>query len=254
MKSNYLNVKNVLVIPSYRELDTLPNLLQQLAQRQTQRDCIIISDDSEPEIQSQLVKLCNEAFKSSSATILFSLSKKKNGRGYAVWRGIVLAVEKFPNLEQVMECDADGSHQASDILILKNLESNSDIIIGSRYLPDSSITGWPFSRKIFSKILNKLIPFILDLPVSDATNGLRRYSLNSIKILSKKKPINYGFIYLSEQALILKRNNMKFEEIAINFVDRNSGVSSVGYNEIINSFIGLLKLTRIKRKIHITNI
>jgi dolichol-phosphate mannosyltransferase len=80
------------------------------------------------------------------------------------------------------------------------------------------------------------------VPVSDITNGLRRYSSVAIDRILATKQENSGFIYLSEQAIIVKNANLTIAEIPIVFVDRTLGKSTVTWREISSSLLGVAKL------------
>ena len=120
-------------------------------------------------------------------------------------------------------------------------------MIGSRYLSTSAIIGWPRSRRIFSLVLNLLIPKILKIDITDATNGLRRYNKNAVRKLLMFEIQNTGFIYLSEQILILARNGCTISETPIVFVNRTIGSSSVTWRDVRSSFFGLFYLVLNKK-------
>jgi dolichol-phosphate mannosyltransferase len=153
-----------------------------------------------------------------------------------------LSREKFPHLVHFIECDADGSHRVVDIIKVRDLESHGDLLIGSRYLPESKIVGWPMTRRVFSYLLNISIPCLMKVRVSDVTNGLRRYSITAVDAILAKEPINKGFIYLSEQALILRNQGYVLDEVPIIFVDRTLGKSTVTWREIVASLKGISDL------------
>lgn len=243
-----LNIKNAIVIPSYCEDLALPKLLTDLSPHLSSSDIVIIMDDSPESISRIVNERSAEALGNSRCEYYFNHVNSKSGRGAAVRRGIAFAIENFPSLDYVLECDADGSHQAEDIIKVKNLADGAGLLIGSRYLEFSKIVGWPLSRRVFSRILNLIIPRIIDVPVRDITNGLRRYSRDAgIKILSYPQT-NTGFIYLSEQALILERNNFEFSEVPIEFVNRTLGKSTVSVIEIVQSLRGITRLLDLKNK------
>jgi dolichol-phosphate mannosyltransferase len=177
-------------------------------------------------------------------------SDKKLGRGAAVRRGMLSCQKYFPNLEYFIECDADGSHQVSDIIKLKDYPSKVDLVIGSRYLPTSQIIGWSVQRKIFSRLLNFVIPRLLRVSIKDITNGLRRYSPEAIEHILKVKPLNSGFTYLSEQIVIVHTKGLSILELPIIFIDRVSGKSTVTYKEIFNSIKGVLLLLLHKKSLN----
>ena len=82
----------------------------------------------------------------------------------------------------------------------------------------------------------------MHLEVSDITNGLRLYDIQSIKVILSKEQQNTGFIYLTEQMINLKDADLTFSEIPICFINRIVGESSVGIREINNSLTGLCRL------------
>lgn len=141
-----------------------------------------------------------------------------------------------------MECDADGSHRPEDILQILDSLIVCDLLVGSRYLENSKIIGWPIRRKVFSKILNVLIPFLLQLQMSDVTNGLRRYSIKSIDLLLENDATTTGFVYLSEQALLISRGGLLVKEIPIVFKDRELDTSTVTWKEILSSLFRIIQL------------
>jgi dolichol-phosphate mannosyltransferase len=236
------NKKTVIVIASYNELDALPVLISKISPSLNQNQVVIIADDSPIEIRKELIEKCEKEFKSKSSTLDFSFSANKNGRGAAIYRGIKFAQDTYGFFDFYLECDSDGSHRAEDIFRILNTDSFEDLLIGSRYLPESKIIGWPISRTVFSKLLNLTIPRLLKVPCKDITNGLRRYSNQAIQVLLGSTPKNSGFIYLSEQAQLISKAGLTISEIPIIFENRIAGESTVGVKEIFNSFIGVIKL------------
>lgn len=237
-----LKITRAIVIPSYGEDLALPALLTTLAGGFGEDIVIVVADDSKPEIRARLVTGCEMAMKDSLGTLIFSFSETKSGRGAAIRRGMKLAREEFPNLDSIMECDADGSHQPQDIFRVRDSSFSCDLLVGSRYLKESRIVGWPIRRRIFSRVLNISIPLLLHLHVKDVTNGLRRYSIRAVDLILNNEARSSGFIYLSEQALLISKSGFKIKEIPIVFIDRELGSSTVTWREILSSTLGIIKL------------
>jgi len=246
---NLEKVRNIIAIPSYNEVGALPSLISNLSQKLGAQDLVMILDDSEPKVSVFLEKVVAKAFLNPNSQLVFINSGVKNGRGAAVRKGMELTNLYIPNFVYFIECDSDESHQVEDILRVIRSDENCDLLIGSRYLEDSNIIGWPVLRRIFSKTLNIFIPFLLGIKVKDITNGLRRYTNKSVKILLKYGQINFGFTYLSEQAYILRNNDCSVNEIPITFIDRKLGSSTVGIDEIYNSIIGITNLYFNRKKL-----
>lgn len=241
-------VTNVLIFPTYREFESLKTLLNDIVPQLGSTDAVIICDDTGAEFETKITNAVSKIFEESNCKVFFSFSNSKGGRGAAVFRGMKIATLTFPNLKYLLESDSDGSHRPQDILSVLRSE-DSEFNIGSRYLPESKIVGWPFSRRLFSSLLNKTIPRILKIDCTDATNGLRRYSIACVKELLEKGIENSGFIYLSEQAVILSNAGFKISETPITFVNRTHGESSVGVREIRNSVLGIISIiTKVDKK------
>lgn len=241
-------IQVVITIASYNESISLPVLVEALSPALTPTDAVLIVDDSSDEVFVAIKQSVEDAFKNSKGVLIFSHNSKKTGRGAAIRRAMKLSFEQCSQLKYFIECDADGSHRVDDILRLRNSNCDSDLLIGSRYLKDSEIKGWTMQRKIFSKILNIVIPFILRIPIKDITNGLRRYSASALKEILLREPINSGFTYLSEQAFILQSKKLTICETPIIFANRIAGNSTITPHEILASIKGIIKLIFLKKK------
>lgn len=236
------SVINVIVIPSYNEEASLPVLLESLVGNLNASDSVIVIDDSAHEIYLETKARCQKIFEVSEADFLIINNFQKSGRGAAVLTGMKIATTSYPNLKFLIESDADGSHTADDILRMRQNSGGFDMLIGSRYLSESSIIGWPIGRRIFSRILNLVVPRLLRVPTTDITNGLRKYSKAALTLITSHKQMNTGFIYLSEQAVIINRNGLVIEEVPSSFVNRTIGQSSVTWKEVVSAQLGILKL------------
>ena len=242
-------ISGIIVIPAFNEMDSLPQLLGELVPELTSRDMIIVVDDSNPASATMTEERCRTVVVNAECQITFIKSATKGGRGGAVRRGFVYALNTCPNAHKFLECDADGSHRASDILSIYKSDSITDLLVGSRYLPSSRIIGWSFSQRFQSRVLNTLIPWILKLPLTDVTNGLRRYSRRAVEELLLFDPKSSGFIYLSEQAVIVHQSQLTVNEVPIVFAERRAGVSSVTSSELWQSLVGLVNIFRHRRQL-----
>jgi len=237
-----LKVMSVIVIPTFNESETLPLLIHELSKHLSETEEILVIDDSTEITYLSMVRRSQDLVDKNYYGMHFVSNDRKGGRGNAVLQGMKMAIIKFPNLSAVVECDADLSHSPKDILRVLRHDSKSEVIIGSRYLPESKIFGWSLSRIFFSKAINFMIPRIFNLEITDVTNGLRRYSINAISTILKHPQYNTGFIYLTEQILHINNSRLSIKEIPITFRNRSLGKSSVTLSEIFASIIGLFKL------------
>ena len=232
-----------IIIPTYNEEDNISKLLKTITKKLPNCKITIVDDSKNNNIQFVLKK------EKLTKNIMYIHRKNSRGRGSAVLFGFKKRLKK--DTKQIfVEMDADFSHNPSElkknIKLFKN--QKSDLLISSRYLPKSKIFHWSLSRRIFSKLSNILARIILNIKVSDYTNGFRIYSKNATKLIVKKcGKIGDGFIVLSEILLILDINKFKINEVSSIFINRVRGESSVNLKLIIQSFMGLIKLFFIKR-------
>ncbi len=236
------NIKKVIIIPTYFETESLNSLLSNLVPACSNETAIVICDDSGPNLNKFYESLVSKIRGEKELEIIVDFSEVKNGRGHAIFRGFRLSTKFFPNADFFLECDADESHRVEDINMILDHNPNSEFVIGSRYLKQSKIVGWPISRRIFSKLLNYFIPRILEIETSDATNGLRRYSRRAVKAILESQIRTSGFIVLSEFAFILKKTEIYPEDVPTTFINRRIGSSTVTYRELLNSAKGLIRL------------
>ncbi len=234
--------KIVVIIPAYNEDENIVRLSKKILKYIPQALIYIIDDTKETTV---------EKFFKKNSKVKYILRKGKRGRGSAVLYGLKKS-KKNKKCKIFIEMDADFSHNPSEIK--KNLnffkKNNLDLLISSRYLKESKIFNWSFSRRIFSFLANFLAKILLNIGVSDYTNGFRIYSRKSVELITKKcGNIGDGFIVLSEILLIIKIFNLKIDEVPSIFVNRKRGESSVNFKLIIQSFMGLIKLFFIKQKI-----
>ena len=230
--------KLAIIIPTFNEKENI-YLLTFTILKLLPKCTIYIIDDT---------KQKNYFLKFNNKRIKYFLRKNKSGRGSAVLFGFkkALQAKKF---NVFIEMDADFSHNPKELK--KNLfyfkKKKLDLLISSRYLAKSKIINWTVFRRILSFLSNKLANFLLQINVSDYTNGFRIYSSRSIKLITKKcGNIGDGFIVLSEILLVIKSNGYKISEVPSVFVNRKRGESSVNLSLVFKSLIGLSRLFFIK--------
>ena len=154
--------KIAIIIPAFNEKDNLPELVNKIKILHANAEIYIIDDSSENFIE---INFKNKDY------VKYFFRGKKLGRGSAVIFGLKEALKKDYSI--FIEMDADFSHDPNELQskISYFNETNSDMLIASRYLKNSKIINWTLPRKIFSKLSNVLARILLKIPVSDYTNG-----------------------------------------------------------------------------------
>ena len=229
-----------IIIPTYKEKENIFKLTKKILSIYPKAVIFVVDDTENLNLKNR--------FKSNK--IKYFLRKNKKGRGSAVLYGLKKSLQYKSN-SIFIEMDADFSHNPKELKkkIEFFIKNDLDLLISSRYLENSKIINWPIQRLVFSKLSNKLAQFLLDVGVTDYTNGFRIYSRRSVELIVKKcGRIGDGFIVLSEILLTIKLNKFKIRELPTIFVNRKRGESSVNFKLIIQSLIGIVKLYFIKIK------
>ena len=229
-----------IIIPTYKEKENIFKLTKKILSLYPKAVIFVVDDTENLNLKNR--------FKSNK--IKYFLRKNKKGRGSAVLYGLKKSLQYKSN-SIFIEMDADFSHNPKELKkkIEFFIKNDLDLLISSRYLENSKIINWPIQRLVFSKLSNKLAQFLLDVGVTDYTNGFRIYSRRSVELIVKKcGRIGDGFIVLSEILLTIKLNKFKIRELPTIFVNRKRGESSVNFKLIIQSLIGIVILYFIKIK------
>ena len=128
--------------------------------------------------------------------------------------------------------DADYSHNPIAVpQLLSNMQSGCGIVIGSRYCRGGKIVGWPFTRKIVSRVANGIAKFLVGLKLQDCTSGFRCYSTRFLKAaIGSLRSRTYEIqIETIKQALL---RGFSVREVPIVFVNRKRGKSKLTLAEI----------------------
>ncbi len=227
-----------IIIPTYKEKENIFKLTKKILSLYPKATIFIVDDTENLNLKKRF----------KSKRIKYFLRKNKKGRGSAVLYGLKKSLQNSTS-KIFIEMDADFSHDPNELKskILFFKKRNLDLLISSRYLTKSKIINWSFQRLLFSKLSNLLAGALLNVGVTDYTNGYRVYSRRSVRLITKKcGKIGDGFIVLSEILLMIKLNNFKIHELPTIFVNRKRGQSSVNFKLIIQSLFGLIKLYFIK--------
>lgn len=235
--------KTGLVIPSYKESANIATLIDALLVVLPELRIVVV-DDSPDLLTAQAV----EGMQLAQVEVIHRGTK--GGRGSAVLTGLRRLLEL--ECEVLVEMDADLSHPPEQLpyLLEEARREEADLLIASRYLPESRILNWPLSRRIFSKAANFLARQMLQVPITDYTNGYRVYSRRAAELV-KESCGRYGdgFIALSEILVNLHYRGYRICERSTVFRNRLRGESSVTWRELAGAFLGLWKIFGLKMKL-----
>ena len=190
------------VIPAFNEYETIHQVVKNI--NEAGYEVIVVDDGSTLPLDPYLKGLS-----------LHLLRHKINlGQGAALQTGIEYAVAK--NADYIITFDADGQHQASDIisLIRPLKEGQCDITLGSRFIKDAS-HNMNKTRRIILLLARMFNAITTGLLLTDAHNGLRAFTRKAAAEIEIKQN---GMAHATELLQIIKEKKLHFTEVPVNVI------------------------------------
>ena len=222
--------KNTLVIiPTYNEAGFIQKLLTDLFALDLD---VLVVDDGSSDGTIDLAK----SVATQGSQINFLLRDTKMGLGSAYRAGFAWAIAN--GYERIIQMDADGSHQVSDLkAMLRYSDENSEVelIIGSRWIADGAIENWSKFRELLSRSANRYTQIMLQLGVRDATAGFRIYKVALIKRMKVEKVKSEGYCFQIEMTRAAQSAQGLIAEYPITFKERETGSSKMSSRIVIEA-------------------
>ena len=236
--------QTLIIIPTYNEIENIEAIIKAVFNTNLALDVLVV-DDQSPDGTAEVVKSLMPQYK---ARLFLESRSKKSGLGAAYVHGFKWALKR--QYEYIFEMDADFSHDPKELIPMwKKLETNSDRVVGSRYVNGVNVVNWPMSRILLSYFASIYIQILTSMPIKDATAGFvgyRRRVLESIR-LDPVKFVGYAFQIEMQYRAWIKKFNV--EEHPIIFTNRMLGKSKMNSNIIWEALYGVLFLRINKRRL-----
>ena len=231
-------MKTLVVIPTYNEAQSLASTVEGLL-AEIAGIAVLVVDDNSQDGTAAIADLL--AINNSRVSVLHRPTKQ--GLGPAYIDGFRHA---FANsYEVVVEMDADGSHQASDLQKILLATTDADLVIGSRWIPGGSVQNWPITRVLLSKFGNLYARLMLGTSIFDMTSGFRAYQSSFLQKLIAAPVSSQGYSFQVELAYRAAKTGV-VKEVPITFVERTEGRSKMTLGIVIEALLKI-KLWGIRR-------
>lgn len=232
-----MNKKTVVVVPTYNEKDNVVKLIDEINSLNLSLDILFV-DDNSPDGTGGII----ESIKKTKPNVNIIHREKKEGLGPAYIEAFRHILEKT-GYEQVIQMDADFSHNPVDIPRLIEVVKQCDAAIGSRYIKGGGVSDkWNILRKLISKFGNFYARLITGLKIHDCTGGFRCYRRKTLEALDFSKDFLNGYGFQIQMAHELKKNNFDMHEVPIFFGERAKGYSKMNLHIIIEAFFSLISM------------
>lgn len=152
----------LIVIPAYNEAESIANVIQGLKQITRLYDRVVVNDGSKDETNRILESMGEKQLKLASNL----------GYGKALQTGMIYATRH--NYDVIISFDADGQHRPEDVSGVVNalLESDADLVIGSRYCDGRPYTG-PLNRRLGQVIFSYMTKLLTGQRIYDTSSGFK---------------------------------------------------------------------------------
>ena len=215
-------MRSVLIVPTYNEAANIEKFLTQVRTDAPDTDILVV-DDNSPDQTAKIAETL--AAKLGSIKVINRTSQ----RGYAAASRDAMLAAIESGYDVIATMDADFSHDPKVLTKLISLvDSETALVIGSRYVPGGGVTNWSLFRRVLSKWGNLYTAFCLRLKIKDCTSGFRAYSAASLKNIDLANLTADGYAFLSEMAFVISRKKLgSIVESPIVYVDRAFGESKM---------------------------
>ena len=169
-----MSEKVLIIIPAYNEEKNIGSVVETL-RRTLNHDILVINDGSIDNTELLLTEL-GVQFVSHPINLNY---------GGALQTGFKYAVAK--GYDYVVSFDGDGQHPAEAVQDLLNIcmKTNSDIVIGSRYLNDTNYKQ-SFARMMGTKFFTLMVKALTGKKITDPTSGFQVLSKRTFSFYSRK--------------------------------------------------------------------
>ncbi len=231
-----------IVVPTYNERENIEEFkrrLEPVLESMAGRITVLFVDDNSPDGTGAEIKRMMED------TPAFELLERegKKGLGTAYIEGFRSVIEER-DPEVVVQMDADLQHppEVLESLVDKVVSGGADVAVGSRHVAGGSFKGMGWRRRTISKGASWLSRAVLGLDVKDNTTGFKALRKSAVECLLAHPPRSNGFIFQVESLYILKKNGFNLVEVPFTFAERAKGASKLGSGEILEFFVGVLRI------------
>ena len=230
-KNNYISI----ILPTLNEVDNISSIIKKIINLSGNFLIeIIVVDDASTDGTTSLVKKLSQ----EDNRIRLINRYGRNGLSSAIKEGTLSA-----SGDVIAVMDTDGQHQVESLYeaIEVLLVTDKDLIIGSRFLNSSLISGLSDKRKKGSLVANSLAKFSLSREYSkltDIMSGFIVFKSQTVLKLVERIDVN-GFKFLYE-LLSVSKGTLDCNEIPLNFMPRKFGESKLDIAIVWDFLVSLI--------------
>ena len=213
-------MKTLIISPTYNERKNIKQLVDMVIGENPDFHLLIV-DDNSPDGTGDKVK----EFQTKYKNLYLETRQKKSGLGTAYIFGFKWALKN--NYDNIVQMDADLSHNPKDLPRMVEKLQKYDLIIGSRYINGISVVNWPLRRLMLSYGANAYSRVITGMPIMDGTGGFKAWRSSVLKSIDLDSVKSQGYSFQIEMNFRAWVKKFNIKEIPIIFSDRTIGQSKM---------------------------
>ena len=226
-------MKTVVVIPTYDEKDNVEPMARALLAVDGSLEILFV-DDNSPDGTGDVI----ERLAGKDPRIFCLHRERKEGLAKAYLAGFRRAIEL--GADRIVQMDCDFSHNPGDVPRL--LAEDADLVIGSRYVKGGATPGWPFRRRLISRMGGIFIRAVTGMPLRDPTGGFKCWKVSALKAMEYDTVESAGYSFQLEMNHRAWKTALSIKELPITFTDRVSGSSKISAGIAVESIKISLRL------------
>lgn len=201
--------KTLIAIPAWNEEGSIADVVSLVKEHQPDVDVLVVNDGSTDATEVRA--------RSAGARVL-SLPFNV-GVGGAMRTAFLYAQRE--GYQALVQVDADGQHDPADLDTLINGLSDADVVVGTRFHPNSMyFVGGP--RRWAMVLLSKSLSWMNKGKISDPTSGFRSAGPRAIELFAVEYPADYLGDTVGSLAIAI-RSGLTIQERPVTMYFRQTG-------------------------------
>jgi dolichol-phosphate mannosyltransferase len=214
------------VIPTFNESDNIVEMAETIFRLYPDIHVLVV-DDNSPDGTADLVRRLQPKYPN-----LTLLERRKDfGFGRSYRDGFRQAMA-HAGCRAVVMMDADFSHDPAVIRRLVAGLSESDVVVGSRYVTGGSVPNWSLHRRMLSRFSNFYVRAVLGIPLRDFTSGFLAVRREMLERVPFDRMNSEGYAFQVDLKCAFVRLGAKIAEHPIAFHERREGQSKMSSGKI----------------------
>ena len=210
------------VLPTYNERENLEPIAAAILEALPEA-LLLVVDDNSPDGTGHLA----DTLVATEPRVQVLHRAAKQGLGAAYRHGFRWALER-PDVRAVVQMDADFSHDPHDLpRLIAPLMHDTDLTLGTRYMPGGGTVGWPWYRRLISQCGTLFARTVLLLPYRDLTGGFKAWRRELLEAIRLRDANASGYGFQVEMTWWAHRRGARIAQVPIIFRERVAGRSKM---------------------------